>query len=137
MSMSLADKVNALWQARTNNWSTITDPGASGVIASATSGICNLSTTAAAEARTMAAPTFNGQMIILVVTETIAAGTDTVVVTFPADVNDTLGDDKLTLSAVYDGATFVAVDVSGTLTWRYIGAESHAEETKATNDFLS
>lgn len=94
---------------------TIADPGNGGAISVATSGVCNL-TTAAAETRTLAAPSFIGQRIGL--SSNVDAGD--CVITVSAAFNQD-GDTIITLNDAGDYVELVAVNIAGALRWRESG----------------
>jgi len=108
-------------QARLRSELNVADPGASGTIKSSgvVGAVCKI-TTAAAEARTLAAPYHEGETIRLVLESD--GGDCTVTVTngkFEASYNAgaMTAIASLTLSAVGEGTEFIAVDESGTLYW--------------------
>lgn len=92
----------------------IPDPGASGAISVAKSGVCRL-TSAGAETRTMVGPLFTGQRIKV---GAVATLTGTIVLTIATLVNQT-GNNTCTLASVDDWFELVGVNASGgTLRWR-------------------
>ena len=89
----------------------IADPGASGAIPVLSNGVCNL-TSAGAETRTLAIPTFVGQLL------TICLDTDggDCVVTVASSVNQT-GNNTITFNDAGDTVTLVGRTVGGTHKW--------------------
>ena len=110
----------------------IPDPGHAGAINATSSGVCNMTTTAAAETRTLAIPEFAGQWIDLCCDTTVAAGTDTIVVTVASSF---LATSKTVLTFTKAGTYFHlrACTVAGVLVWRSpmreITAADFADET--------
>ena len=100
-----------------DNWFLMADPGDAGTIAPGTNAVYELTTTGS-QTRTVAAPVFNGQMLTLV---TIVSTSDAIAVTFPTDINGVANNNVYNLDAVGDIGLFLAIDVSGTLQWRWIG----------------
>lgn len=90
----------------------ITDPGDAGAIPVTASGTCAI-TTAGAETRTLAIPTFISQQI------TLCLDTDggDAVVTVAQAVNQT-GNNTLTMADAGDEITLRAITVGGALRWR-------------------
>lgn len=95
------------------------DPGASGTIPSPAKwgGICHV-VTAAAEARTLAAPERAGLVCTVVLATDGGDLTLTVTNGFNAD-----GDTTITFDDSPDFVTFLALDIGGTLYWRVIAQE--------------
>lgn len=115
---------------RQADW-TITDPGDAGAIPVHKSGICSLVTTAA-ETRTLAAPTYAGQRLVIsaktIVTECV--------VTCATAVN-TSGNN--TIAFVDAGATLdlVGVYVGDNLRWRALSPQTTVDNTDAEGPTLS
>jgi hypothetical protein len=119
-SRAVADQVALNTTTRNENeWYVLPDPGDTGIIAPTTNCIVDL-TIAAGDVMTVAAPVFNGQKLCIHI---ISDTSGTVAITFPADFTGVSGDDVYTPVSIGDMATFVACDVSGTLTWRLIGGD--------------
>lgn len=89
----------------------VTDPGASGAIPVTANGVCNI-TTAAAETRTLAIPSFVGQQLV------IAMDTDggDCVITVASPFNQT-GNNTITLNDAGDVVTLVGRTQGGTRKW--------------------
>ena len=102
----------------------IADPGNAGAISVKESGVCAI-TTAAAETRTLAAPTFVGQEICLIC-DTYAVGD--AVVTVATLINQT-GNNTLTFGAVKDMCVLKAMTIGGALTWRITANDGVALST--------
>jgi len=98
----------------------ITDPGDAGAIPVTVSGVCNM-TSAGAETRTLAIPTFIGQEI------TINCDTyvGNIVVTSAQSVNQA-GNTVLTFGAVRDCITLKAITVAGVRRWTVVGNDGVA-----------
>lgn len=94
----------------------ITDPGNAGAIPVTHSGSCAM-TTAAAETRTLAAPTFDGQHITLCAD---VDGGDNVI-TVSAAFN-AAGNTVITMDDAGDCAVLVATRIAGALRWRLISS---------------
>jgi hypothetical protein len=90
----------------------ITDPGDAGAIPVTKSGVCPM-TSAGAETRTIAAPSFVGQQIALI--DDVHVGN--IVVTSATTVNQT-GNNTLTFGAAADACVLTAMQVAGALVWR-------------------
>ncbi|MBI4651293.1 hypothetical protein HY745_08430 [Candidatus Desantisbacteria bacterium] len=90
----------------------IADPGDSGAIAVTASGVCAL-TSAGAETRTLAIPTFIGQEIALIDDTHVG----NIVITVSAAVNQA-GNNTLTFGAVKDMIVLTAMTVGAALVWR-------------------
>lgn len=101
-------------QAATATANVIADPGDAAAIAVTASGVCAL-TTAGAETRTVAIPTFVGQTLTLVLD---TDGGDCVV-TFASDI-DQSGNDKWTANDAGDCISLVGVTIGGTRAWRLL-----------------
>jgi hypothetical protein len=101
----------------------ITDPGASGAIPVTTDGVCPM-TSAAAETRTLAIPTFVGQRL------TLCLDTDggDVVVTSAQPFNQT-GNNTITLNDAGDTISLVAITVAGARRWRVANNDGCALST--------
>jgi hypothetical protein len=89
----------------------VADPGNAGAIAVTANGVCNL-TSAGAETRTLAIPTFVGQLL------TLCLDTDggDCVVTVASSVNQT-GNNTITFNDAGDSVTLVGRTVGGTRKW--------------------
>lgn len=92
----------------------IPDPGNAGAIPVTTSGVCNL-TSAGAETRTVAAPTFEGQMLTLVC-NVAGAGN---VVTFASAFNQA-GNTVATFNDAGDTLNVIGARIASALRWRLI-----------------
>lgn len=92
--------------------SAIADPGNTGAIPVTGNGVCAM-TSAGAETRTIAAPTFLGQQVSLI--DDVHVGN--IVVTTATTVNQT-GNNTLTFGAAADACTLTAMKVAGALVWR-------------------
>lgn len=90
----------------------VTDPGDAGAIPVTTSGVCAM-TSAGAETRTLAAPTFLGQRLVLVADTYVGD----IVVTAAAPVN-VANNNTLTFGAVSEACELVGVTVGGALVWQ-------------------
>jgi len=101
-------------QAATATANVIADPGNAGAISVATSGVCNL-TSAGAETRTLAIPTFVGQRL------TICMDTDggDCVLTVASPINQT-GNNTVTFNDAGDCIELVARTVGGTRKWQLV-----------------
>ena len=113
-SRNLADIVRLLETQM--GFSTIADPGNAGAISVSSSGHCQITSGGAGHTRTVAIPTFEGQVLTL--DHDVDGGT--AIVTFASNIN-TRGDDKVTLTNAGDFITVKSVNNSGTLAWRVIG----------------
>ena len=105
------------------NAQTIADPGASGAIPVTSNGVCNI-TSAGAETRTLAIPTFVGQLL------TLCLDTDggDCVVTVASAVNQT-GNNTITLNDAGDSVTLVGRTVGGTRKWVLLSNDGAALST--------
>lgn len=101
----------------------ITDPGNAGAIPVTSSGVCPM-TSAGAETRTIAAPTFIGQQIALI--DDVHVGN--IVVTAATAVNQT-GNNTLTFGAAADACLLIAMQVAGALVWRIAANDGVALST--------
>ena len=90
----------------------IADPGNAGAIAVTNSGTCPL-VSAGAETRTIAAPTFAGQRIVLACKTYVG----NIVVTASAAINQT-GNTTITLNGAGDFIELVGVELGGAKVWR-------------------
>ena len=101
----------------------IADPGDAGAIPVTVSGVCAL-TTAGAETRTIAAPAFVGQQLV------ICLDTDggDAVVTVASLVNQT-GNNTLTFADAGDVISLVAITVGGVKKWRVTANDGVALST--------
>lgn len=93
----------------------IADPGDEGAIPVTVSGVCAM-TSAGAEDRSLAIPTFLGQRLTLVLD---TDGGDVTVTS--AEAFDQSGNDTLVFDDAGDTAELVAVTVGGALKWRIVG----------------
>ena len=98
----------------------ITDPGAAGAIPVTVGGTCDLTGTTGTQTRTLAAPTFEGQEIVLV-TKAITSGTLTVTVT---NLVSNAGAAKTTIAQSTAGmmSRLQAVNIGGTLYWSVVSS---------------
>jgi hypothetical protein len=90
----------------------ITDPGNAGAIPVTRSGVCAM-TSAGAETRTLAIPSFIGQRLVLVADTYVGD----IVVTAASAVN-VANNNTLTFGAVSEAIELVGVSVGGTLCWQ-------------------
>jgi len=92
----------------------IADPGNAGAIPVTSSGVCNL-TSAGAETRTLAAPTFEGQRL------TICMNVDggDIVLTVASAINQA-GNTQATFNDAGDTLNLIAARIAGALRWRLI-----------------
>jgi predicted RecA/RadA family phage recombinase len=97
--------------------SQITDPGASGAIPVTQSGYVEI-VTAGAETRTMLAPTFVGQRMLLMFTTKVG----NCVITVASTVN-LAGNNTITFSTVGQAILLVAVYYSGALKWKAVAVD--------------
>jgi predicted RecA/RadA family phage recombinase len=102
---------------------TVTDPGDGGAIPVTASGVCAM-TSAGAETRTLAAPTYLGQQLALIDDTHVG----NIVVTAASAVNQT-GNNTLTFGAAADACLLVAMSVGGSLVWRVMGNDGVALST--------
>lgn len=105
------------WVARSDQTSTstsIADPLDAGAIPVANSGSCNL-TSLGVETRTMAIPTFEGQLIALTFDVTAGNITLTVAAAFDQGAHTTV-----TFNGAGDFVLFMGVQVAGVLVWRLV-----------------
>jgi hypothetical protein len=93
----------------------IADPGNAGAIPVTQSGHCAL-TSAGAETRTLAIPTFDGQRLVLECTVYVGD-----IVTTVASAIDPAGNTIITMGNAKDYIELVAMDVGGALAWN-VGA---------------
>jgi hypothetical protein len=89
----------------------IADPGNAGAIGVTRSGYCSL-TTAGAETRTLADPSYEGQEIVLQLTVFVGNCVITV-----ANTIDTAGNTTITMGNAKDQIQLIAADVGGNLRW--------------------
>jgi hypothetical protein len=94
----------------------ISDPGNGNAIDVTYNGICNLTSGAGAETRTMAIPTFIGQTIGLCM-DTDGGGN--IVITVAAAINQA-GNTQITMDAAADSIFLVAMTVGGARRWRVV-----------------
>lgn len=92
----------------------ITDPGNAGAIPVLQAGVCNL-TTAAAETRTLAVPTYMGQRLTLCLK---VDGGDCVVTV--ASAYNQAGNTVITFNDAGDVVDLVATQIAGVLRWRLL-----------------
>lgn len=90
----------------------IADPGSSGAIPVTQSGVCNM-TSAGAESRSLAIPSFDGQRLILNCDVYVGA----ITVTCAQALNQT-GNTIMTFGAVRDNCELVALRIAGALRWQ-------------------
>ena len=107
-------------QAATATANTIADPGNAGAIAVTASGVCAL-TSAGAETRTLAIPTFMGQEISLICDTYVG----NIVVTSAQAINQA-ANTVLTFGVVNDCITLKAMTIGGALRWRVIANDGVA-----------
>ncbi len=93
---------------------TITDPGDGGAIPVTKTGVCAITTTGA-ETRTLAIPTFAGQVLTL----TLDVDGGDCVVTAAAGVNVT-GNNTLTFDNAGENLSLIGTQVAGALVWRIL-----------------
>ena len=93
----------------------IADPGNAGAISVVQSGTCAL-TSAGAETRTMAIPTFEGQRVSIYCTVHVGN-----IVTTVASAIDQAGNTTITMDAAGDFIELQAVTIGGALAWRVVG----------------
>lgn len=101
-------------QASSATTNDITDPGNAGAVPVTTSGVCNM-TTAGAETRTVADPTFSGQWLVL--SADVHVGNN--VVTFASDFDSTTNN-VWTSTAAGQSAEFRARRIAGALKWMLV-----------------
>lgn len=101
----------------------ITDPGDAGAIPVTNSGVCPM-TSAGAETRTLAIPSFIGQQLSLI--DDVHVGN--IIVTVASAVNQT-GNNTLTFGAAADSCFLVAMQLAGVLVWRIMGNDGVALST--------
>lgn len=92
----------------------IADPGNGGAIPVTTSGVCNL-TSAGAETRTLAAPTFEGQMLTLCCN---VDGGDNVITV--ASAYNQAGNTTITLNDAGDTINLIGARIASALRWRLV-----------------
>lgn len=98
----------------------IADPGNAGAIPVTSTGTCSM-TSAGAETRTLAIPTFVGQRLSLI--DDVHVGN--IVVTSAQAINQA-GNTVMTFGAVADFIDLVAAQVGGALRWRVVGNDGVA-----------
>jgi hypothetical protein len=102
----------------------IVDPGTGNAIPNDQSGIVEITTTDAGETNTLAAPVRTGVILTLNCYETVAAGTDTRVVTV-ASAYDELGSTTITLTAAGGFVTLISVKTAAsTFAWRVLAYDN-------------
>ena len=99
---------------------TIADPGNAGAIPVTTNGVCAL-TSAGAETRTLAIPTFMGQRLSIVCDTYVG----NIVVTSSQALNQA-GNTIMTFGAVRDYIALEAITVGGALRWQVLGVDGVA-----------
>lgn len=99
---------------------TIADPGNAGAISVTTNGVCAL-TSAGAETRTLAIPTFMGQRLSIVCDTYVG----NIVVTSSQALNQA-GNTIMTFGAVRDYIALEAITVGGALRWQVLGVDGVA-----------
>jgi hypothetical protein len=112
------DKLDQQWTSAilTSPAGTITDPSDAGAIPVTGGGVCPLATTGVVDTRTLAAPTFMGQILTL----SFAVDNGDAVVTCASGVNQT-GNNTLTFSDIGEEITLRAVGTApATLRWRVL-----------------
>lgn len=97
-------------------WGVITDPGTGAAIPVRQSGVCCITTGASGQTNTLAAPTFKGQIITLVL-DTDGGGDR--VVTVSAAFNQA-GNTTITLNDAGDTISLIGATIAGALRWRLI-----------------
>ena len=105
------------------NDNAIPDPGNAGAIPVATSGFVALETTAAAQTRTLAAPTYRGQRLMIRLATVGVPGTDTIVLACATTLN-AAGNNRATFTAVGNSVELVATEVGAALLWRAVANRS-------------
>lgn len=106
-AVTFGKKINAAASANI-----IADPGNAGAISVVWSGVCAL-TSAGAETRTLAIPTFAGQRLVLVTDTYVGA----IVITSAQRINQA-GNTIITVGAVGDTCELVGVTIGGALRWQ-------------------
>ena len=107
-------------QAATATANTITDPGNAGAIPVTANGVCAM-TSAGAETRTLAIPTFMGQQLSLICDTYVG----NIVVTSAQAINQA-GNTIMTFGVVNDCITLLAMTIGGALRWRVIANDGVA-----------
>lgn len=107
-------------QAATATANTITDPGNAGAIPVTVNGVCAM-TSAGAETRTLAIPTFMGQELSLICDTYVG----NIVVTSAQAINQA-GNTIMTFGVVNDNITLKAMTIGGALRWRVIANDGVA-----------
>ena len=92
----------------------ITDPGDAGAIPVTKSGVCALTSGAGGETRTLAAPTYIGQRLMLC-HDTDGGGA--IALTVAAAFNEA-GNNTLTFDDAGESALLMGITIGGTLTWK-------------------
>lgn len=101
----------------------VADPGNAGAIPVTANGMCAL-TSAGAETRTLAIPTFAGQQLSIICDTYVG----NIVVTSAQAINQT-GNNTMTFGAAADAIFLVAMTVGGALRWRVMGNDGVALST--------
>ena len=107
-------------QAATATANTIADPGNAGAIPVTANGVCAL-TSAGAETRTLAIPSFMGQQLSLICDTYVG----NIVVTSAQAINQA-GNTIITFGVVNDNITLKAMTIGGALRWRVIANDGVA-----------
>ena len=107
-------------QAATATANTIADPGNAGAVPVTANGVCAL-TSAGAETRTLAIPTFMGQELSLICDTYVG----NIVVTSAQAINQA-GNTIMTFGVVNDCITLLAMTIGGALRWRVIANDGVA-----------
>lgn len=105
------------------NAQTIADPGDSGAIAVTANGMCAL-TSAGAETRTLAIPSFAGQQLAIICDTYVG----NIVITSAQAINQA-GNNTMTFGVVNDSIFLVAMTIGGALRWRVVGNDGVALST--------
>lgn len=102
----------------------VADPGDGGAIPVTRSGVCAITTTGVDDTRTLAIPTFIGQLL------TISLDVDggDAVVTVAAGIKQT-GENTITMADAGDAITLIGVQVAGGLVWRVLANDGASLST--------
>lgn len=117
--VGLGDRLNQVVTESDAN--IIADPGTGGVIPVTTSGECSMTSTGAAQARSLANPTFAGQELRLV--HSVDGGS--LVVTAATAINQA-GNTVMTMADVNDAIVLKAFTLAAGLRWRVIANDGVA-----------
>ena len=101
----------------------VADPGNAGAIAVTANGMCAL-TSAGAETRTLAIPTFAGQQLAIICDTYVG----NIVITSAQAINQA-GNNTMTFGVVNDSIFLVAMTIGGALCWRVVGNDGVALST--------